>query len=392
MFPLGVYCAYLKSVNRDAFPFIAILDDLLRERHFKDITQIGIHQMTHRLTDTYADTDTGLEAYITPPHHKQVSESISTRAPRSFSLPLPTICENSHNLNPTLNAPDPEKVSGVHISSTTIEYLDQALPSQDIDTMPATVQAVQSGQQPTVTAPKSWAGVAAGSFQSSVDPPKVEASANVGAPVETNTAVPFQRQPNGNQLRKAKRQHKAGTGAHSKKEVPGVIIAETDSKEVQRQKSTSPVEDRSGPSSTGQDHTPDTPLSPVGAGMTESKEMQVDKVLDAHWPALSPSKLPINNSKHTTVIKLPGTDGYEAPVEKPTPQDSLKVEDELPQSSVQPSLQADPELPQPSTQNLEQVDSKPLQADSAEVKPKTKGQKKNERRRNAKQAKRLKGE
>ncbi|KAL8796170.1 MAG: hypothetical protein Q9195_001503 [Heterodermia aff. obscurata] len=331
MFPLGVYCAYLKSVNRDAFPFIAILDDLLHEQHLKD---------------------------------------------------------------------------------TTPKYTDPAFPSQRINTMPATMQAVQSGQQAAAAVPKTWAGVAGGSFQSSDNPHKVEAPAKVDAPVKTDTAVPFQRQLNGNQLRKAKRQHKAGAEAHADKEVPGVTTAEN----IQRQKSTSPVEDSTGTSSPSQVHTPgtplsppgagttegkdsspsqvhtpDTPLSPPGAATTEGKEIRTDKVLDAHWPALSPSKAPIKNTERTIVNKLPDMIGNKALTGDSTPLASGKVEDELPQSAAQASL-VGPKPPQLPTENLEEVEYESQQVPSTEVKPKTKGQKKNERRRNAKQAKKLKEE
>ena len=329
--------------------------------------------MTHSLTNT----DTNLEACATPLYHNQTSESISTRTSPIFSL-LPPTTKSVHNpnFNSTPNALDLDKIPGVQISDTSIEHIDLALPSQRYSIMPTTMQTVQSGQQATVTAPNTWAGVAAGSCQSSVEPPKVEAPAKVGASVNTNTAVPFQRQPNGNQLRKAKRQQKSGAEAHAEN----------------RQKSTSPVEDQPSTANTGQGCAPDKPLPPLGTCTPERKDMPLDKVLNAHWPALSRSKPPINNAERTTATKLPGTVDYETLTENSAPQASAQIEQEMPQSSAQASLPVDTEPPQSSVQNLEQVDPEPVQVDSAKVKPKTKGQKKNERRRNAKLAKKLKGE
>ena len=332
--------------------------------------------MTHSLTNT----DTNLEACATPLYHSQTAESISTCTSPSFSL-LPPTTKSVHNhiFNSTPNALDLDKISGVQVSDTSIEHIDLALPSQRYSTMTTTMQTVKSGQpgQPaTVTAPNTWAGVAAGSCQSSVEPPKVEAPARVGASVDTNAAVPFQRQLNGNQLRKAKRQQKSGAEAHAEN----------------RQKSTSPVEDQPSTANTGQGCAPDKPLPPLGTCTPERKDIRVDKVLDARWPALSRSKPPLNNSERTTVTNLQGTVGCEALTEDSTPQASAQIEHEMPQSSAQASLQVETEPPQSSMQNLEQVDSEPVQVDFGKVKPKTKGQKKNERRRNAKQAQKLKGE
>ena len=326
--------------------------------------------MTQALTDT--TTDTSLDACITPPYHSQTSGTISTRSSLFFSL-LPPITQsiNDDIFDGTIDALDIEKVPRVKLPNTSIEYIDPAL-----STMPTTMQTVRSGLPATVPASTTWAGVASKSFQSSTTPPKVEAPA-VDASVETDTAVPFQRQLNGNQVRKAKRQQKAGAEAGADKKIPSVTMAETDSKEVQRQKLTFPVEDQPRASNTAQGHTLGTPLSPLDSCMDNRKEVRVDKVSDAHWPTLSHSKPPIKGSKRTTVIKVPSSVGYEALAEPPTPRDSTEVENELPQAPAQV---------------LEMVDSEPLQVDSAEVKPKTKGQKKNERRRNAKQAKKLKGE
>ena len=373
LFPLGVYCVYLKSVNRDAFPFIAVVDDLLREQHSKDTTPSDVHQMTQALTNT----DTNLEACATPLYHNQTSESISTRTSPFFSLlPPATKSIHNHNFNSTPNAIDLDKIPDEQISDTSIEHIDLSLPPQPISTMSTTMQAVRPGQQATVATPNTWAGVAAGSCQSSVEPPKVEAPATVGASVDTNAAVPFQRQLNGNQLRKAKRQQKSGAEAHADK----------------RHQSTSPVEDQPSTSSTGRGCAPDKPLPPRGTCMPGRKEMPVEKGLNAHWPALSRSKPPINNSERTTATKLPGTVGYETLTEHSAPQAPAQIEQEMPQSSAQASLPVDTGPPQSSVQNLEQVDPEPVQIDSANVKPKTKGQKKNERRRNAKLAKKLKGE
>ena len=434
MFPLGVYCVYLKSVNRDAFPFIAIVDDLLREQHLKDTTPNNIHQMTHSLTDT--GTNTSLEACATPTNHSQAAGGISTPSPRSFSLlPSTTIATNDYNSsNDSLNAPNLEKAPGVQTSNTNIEYIDPAVTCHRASTMPTTMQAVQSGQPPTVTASKTWAGVAADPGQVSAKPPKVEMSAKNGTSIKTDEDVPFQRQLNGNQLRKARRQHKTGAEPNAKEEIPAVLVVENDSKKVQcHQNSTSAVQDQSGTSKTGQGHKPNPALSIVGTSMTEPKEARVDKGLDTRWPALSNSKSPPKDLGRTNGVKLPGTgiDDYEEPAECSSPQaavqvesglqessspSSLHVEHERPQSStpileqvdheplqvhspeVKPSSSAQSSLlvehqqPEPSPPILEQVDHEPLQVHSAQVKPKTKGQKKNERRRNAKKATKAKEE
>ena len=393
MFPLGVYCAYLKSVNRDAFPFIAIVDDLLREQHLKNITPSDVHKMTHSLIDT--DTNTNTEACATPLYHKQAAESISTSTSRSFSLPSPTtISTNDHiSTNNTLDALDLKKELGVQISNTSIQNIGLALPSHGISTMPTTMQAVQSGQSAAVTASKTWAGVATGPCQSSATTPKVEAPANVDASVKTDTAVPFQRQLNGNQLRKAKRRYKAGAEAHANEEIPDVIVAETGPTKVQcPQKSTPPIEDQPGTSKTGQGHRPNTTLSSLGSSVIEQKDARVDNDLDIHWPALSDPNSPPNECGRTHVVKLPGIGCYRVPVEDPSPPATVEVEFGLPKSSTQASLEVDHQQPQSSTPILEQVDDEPLQVHSAEVKPKTKAQKKNERRRNAKKATKLKEE
>ena len=391
LFPLGVYCVYLKSVNRHAFPFIAIVDDLLREQHLKGTTPSDIHHMTHCLIDTDTDTD----ACATPDYHHQTSEGIKACGSQISSLlPSASIPANDQIFNGKHDAQDLEKIPGIKIPSTSIEHIDPALPSHRSSTtptkMPTTMQAMQSGHPATVTASATWAGFALRATQSSDAPPKVEAPAEVGASVQNDTTVPFQRQPNGNQRRKEKKQNKAGAEVKANKEISSALPVETNSKEIQHQKSASPIENQPGPSNAGQGHTFDKPLYPLGPRMTEQKEMSVGKGLDAHWPSLSHSKPTIKGSKRTTVINLPSTLGYEAS-ERSTPQASVQVEHEMPQSSAQASLQVDTEPPQSSTQDFEQVVSEPQKVESAEVKPKTKAQKKNERRRNAKQAKKSKG-
>lgn len=377
MFPLGVYYTY-ESVNRNALPFIAILKDPLSLQHSRNNTTSDIHQITH----SHGITEPA--GGITLSGHERHSKATSTpHGSLPHPLPpqkaIPPTFTHKHNCTSThylLYALDFAKSSSLVTPATTdLDYLNLAIQPSQVKVISTIMPAVNQGQQQTTVqgsvaltptnasvATQSWAQIAtvprSGEdahtkinirAKAGDDPTKLELPVKVENPVRAQSSIPFERQSNGNQLRKAKLQPKSAAEAHGSQGAAQANVSKAGLGNANHlQNPPSAIEAHPGHDRIGQGHT-------IGKSMASPR-----KTADDYSISMSRPRSPLEDDHGTIVVKLPGTSSSEiayVPEQEEAAQVSVQVDNEE-----------------------QQVQSKPLEM-------KTKSQKKRERRRQNKEVK-----